>query len=77
MEAIIAVYCISVFSNAKVQAPNKGLFDRAPLEEPEPKRLRLICFLLKNSFSRKTFGKAPLKKLEPETERNSTKQALH
>jgi hypothetical protein len=69
MEAIIAVYCISVFSNAKVQAPNKGLFDRAPLEEPEPKRLRLICFLLQNSFSRKTFGMTSLEEPESEPER--------
>jgi hypothetical protein len=35
------------------------------------KRLRLLCFLLKNNFSRKTFGKAPLEELEPVPQRKA------
>jgi hypothetical protein len=37
------------------------------------KRLRLLCFLLKNGFSRKTFGRAPLEELEM----SSAKEALN
>jgi len=51
----------------------------AILEEPQivapPKRLRLLCFLLKNGSSKKTFGRAPLE--EPEPERSPAKQALY
>ena len=49
-------------------------------EEPQivapPKRLQLLCFLLKNGFSKKTFGRAPLEEPKPEPERNPAKQVL-
>jgi len=41
------------------------------------KRFRFLYFLLKNSISRKTFGKAPLEKAELEQEKSPTKQALN
>jgi len=40
------------------------------------KRLWLLRLLLKNSFSRKTFGRTPLEEAEPEPKRSPVKQAL-
>jgi len=53
----------------------------AVLEEPQivapPKRLRLLCFLLKNGSFKKTFGRAPLEEPEPKPERSPAKQVLN
>jgi len=40
------------------------------------KWLRLLCFLLKNGFSRKTFGRTSLEEPELEPKRSPAKQAL-
>jgi len=47
---------------------SKGLFGKAPHEG-------LLYFLLKNGFSRKILGRAPLEELEPELKRSLAKQA--
>jgi hypothetical protein len=61
-------------------APPEGLLRRSQScfgGGTTPKRLRLICFfLLKNDFSRKTFGRAPLEEPELEPKRSPAKQAL-
>jgi hypothetical protein len=65
----------------------KGVFGMAPLKgllqisqshfggatPPKRLRLRFLCFLLKNSSSRKAFGKAPSQ--EPEPVRSPAKHA--
>jgi hypothetical protein len=56
-------------------APPEGLLWRRQIVAPS-KRLRLLCFLLKNDSSKKTFGRAPLEEPELEPERSPAKQAL-
>jgi hypothetical protein len=70
---------------SQVRACLAGLLTRgssgAVLVKPQivasPKRLWLLCFLLKSGFSRKTFGRVPLEEPEPKPERSPAKQALN
>jgi hypothetical protein len=59
--------CYTIF--IEVEAGSKGMFGTTLYEG-------LLCFLLKNGFFEKTFGRAPLEELEPEPERSPTKRAL-